>query len=85
MGISESDDGDCPRNGPRPPSALRFFRATLAGRVDGRIYFGVGASLGFMVALAFFQSEEEMLPTACSIGAVIGGLIGKYIARRKWE
>ena len=56
-----------------------------AGRVDGRIYFGVGAFLGFMVALAFFHSEEEMLPTASSIGAVIGGLIGKYIARRKWE
>lgn len=53
--------------------------------VDNRIYYGVGALLGFIVALAFFFDEPDRLPTACTIGAGVGGLFGKYVARKKWK
>ncbi|MEZ0245422.1 MAG: hypothetical protein ACAH09_02165 [Methylophilaceae bacterium] len=52
--------------------------------VDSRIYYGIGGFLGFLVALAFFFTEPDQLPTACAIGAGAGGLIGKFVARKKW-
>lgn len=56
-----------------------------AGFVDTKIYYGVGAFTGFLIALVFFYPEQDLLIKACPIGAVIGGLFGKYVAKKKWK
>lgn len=57
----------------------------VAGLVDTKIYYGVGAFVGFLIALAFFYPDQSLMTKASLIGAVIGGLIGKHIAKQKWK
>jgi len=56
-----------------------------AGLVDTKIYYGVGAFVGLLIALAFFYPDRDLMAKASPIGAVIGGLIGKHVAKQKWK
>lgn len=52
--------------------------------VDSRIYYWVGGIAGFLIALGLFFDEHDRLLTAIPICVGIGGLLGKFIARKKW-
>jgi DNA-directed RNA polymerase subunit N (RpoN/RPB10) len=53
--------------------------------VDNRIYYGVGSFIGFLFALLFFYQDNDLLPKACLAGSIVGGLIGKFVAKQKWQ
>ncbi|TFW72961.1 hypothetical protein C3Y98_00960 [Methylotenera oryzisoli] len=53
--------------------------------VDNKIYYGVGAFIGFLITLAFFYPDQELMTKASPIGAVVGGLIGRYFAKQQWK
>jgi hypothetical protein len=60
--------------------------------MDNKIYSGVGALIGFGfvgLSLKFFLSNVNMddaqISSAAAVGAVVGGLFGRYIAHKKWS
>jgi hypothetical protein len=66
--------------------SLAYKRAGMA--VDGRIYGGVGAFLGFCLAALLLNTVLERLfldeRLVYFVGVVAGAAVGRLIARYKW-